>query len=555
MKFLSKTTKNTFAKLALVAMCLLTPLHIDAQGKTHVVQAGETVYGIARKYGVAPNDILRLNKSLGDGEKIMIGQRLVLPENANVNAQPAPVAQSNAAVPSQQSSTTTSAQGVLPQNPMTAAYKELYRIEKKDNLYKVAAQFNLTVEELVEANPPLTVDSKLKKGEFLYIPYSRAEKQAEADRIAAEQEAARKLAEEQAKRKTINHLHVGVLLPLKEGGDRGNKMIEFYQGLLMAADSVKGKGVVIDLHAIHSGNTLADINYVLAKPELQNMDVIFGPLDAVQAGPLSDFAQQNKIRLVMPFATTNNQGLNNPYVYHASVAANSARQTAADFALSRFKNANYIILKTGAADSRGNGFVEEMRSQISARGGSLRTLVMGSDDTAYAEVMMTTRQNIIIPDASSLTATTSLCKKLTAYVKSHPEYHISLLGYPEWPTYVSKLLNDFYALDTYAYCTFYRNPTEGRVTTFENNFKRHFKKNMALTYPRYGMMGFDLGYYFMTGLAKLGDYFDEKQDYMRMTPFQNGLRFLQNGEGTAHVNQMVSLVHYTVTKRVEVISQ
>jgi LysM repeat protein len=49
----------------------------DVKAKVHVVQKGETVYGISRKYGIPADQLLKLNK-LGPKDPIKPGQQLVL---------------------------------------------------------------------------------------------------------------------------------------------------------------------------------------------------------------------------------------------------------------------------------------------------------------------------------------------------------------------------------------------------------------------------------------------------------------------------------------------
>lgn len=437
-------------------------------------------------------------------------------------------------------------------NNLSNPYKELYRIQKKDNLYRIALNYGMTVEEILAVNPGLTAKSKLKKGEFLYIPYSNAERKAEAERLAAEKAAAE--AAKAAQMSTHSkHVSIAVILPLKDGGDRGSKMLEFYRGILMAADSIKHQGTSVDVYAYHSGSTIADINFVLQKPELKNVDFIFGPLDVIQASAVTDFCTQNNIKLVMPFSTTNSYGQNNPLVYQASISTETARKNAADIVGAHFTNYNYIILNTGNADDRGTRFTAELRNQITARGFTVKSLIMNADETTYKGAFNQFRNNLVIADASSLAATTALVNKLDAFRQAHPEFKISLLGYPEWPTYVSSLLSQFYALDTYAYTTFYRNPTDQRVKDFEYRFRQNYKKDLAHTFPRYGMYGFDLAYYFMNGLSKLGEYFDEMQSSIEYNPYQNSFSFDQANPNSAHINNKINLVHFKTNQRIEVI--
>lgn len=49
----------------------------NVKAKVHVVQKGETIYGISRKYGIPADQLLKLNK-LGPKDTIKPGQQLVL---------------------------------------------------------------------------------------------------------------------------------------------------------------------------------------------------------------------------------------------------------------------------------------------------------------------------------------------------------------------------------------------------------------------------------------------------------------------------------------------
>jgi LysM repeat protein len=49
----------------------------EVKAKVHVVQKGETIYGISRKYGIPADQLLKLNK-LGPKDPIKPGQQLVL---------------------------------------------------------------------------------------------------------------------------------------------------------------------------------------------------------------------------------------------------------------------------------------------------------------------------------------------------------------------------------------------------------------------------------------------------------------------------------------------
>ncbi len=52
-------------------------------------------------------------------------------------------------------------------------------------------------------------------------------------------------------------------------------MVEYYEGFLMAVDSLKRSGVSIDLYTYNSGPENASLNPILSKKEMKDMDIIF----------------------------------------------------------------------------------------------------------------------------------------------------------------------------------------------------------------------------------------------------------------------------------------
>ncbi len=80
-------------------------------------------------------------------------------------------------------------------------------------------------------------------------------------------------------------------------------MVEFYQGLLLAVDSMRHEGLSIEITAVHSGSTANDMDQLLLKRPIENCDVVFGPLDMAQLTALADYCDLRGVLLVVPFAT------------------------------------------------------------------------------------------------------------------------------------------------------------------------------------------------------------------------------------------------------------
>jgi membrane-bound lytic murein transglycosylase D len=117
--------------------------------KKHTVAAGETLYGISRKYGVPMNDVIAWNR-LDNSTPLSVGQQLIVENPAGVAA----------------------VQGVAvtPQPTNTAAASEpvYHQVKANENLPTIAYRHNTTVAEIQRLNN-LTASDILVEGQVLLV--------------------------------------------------------------------------------------------------------------------------------------------------------------------------------------------------------------------------------------------------------------------------------------------------------------------------------------------------------------------------------------------------
>ena len=348
-------------------------------------------------------------------------------------------------------------------------------------------------------------------------------------------------------------VRVGVLLPLKENTERGNTLVEFYRGVLMAVEQVKQEGTNVEVTAIDCGSSETGLREALHNPLLERLDVIFGPVDAVQVTSLSEFCREHRIRMVLPFNTPCPQVYSNPWIYQVGVAQELLYPNITSLLTSAIHNANFVFYRSGENDERGKSFSSHLSQVLSLKNIPTTELKAGADEFALDLALNQYRHNIIVPDSRSQTAVSKLIATIRSYAASHPKYNISLLGYPEWVSYTKSMLSDFYRYDTYVYATYYRNPLSGSVSKFEQQYKTNFGTASRLSFPRAEMLGYDLAYYFIAGLVLLGPDFEEAQPSLNFPTLQHGFQFVRVGENGGFVNQHVQLVHYAKNRTIETI--
>ena len=143
--------------------------------------------------------------------------------------------------------------------------------------------------------------------------------------------------------------------------------------------------------------------------------------------------------------------------------------------------------------------------------------------------------------------------RLKDFSRRHPDYRISLIGFPEWQSTTQMLLKDFFAFDTYIISPYYYNVLEESTKRFQRAYEDAFHTPIAQNYPRYAALGFDLGYYFLSGLSKQGDTFEQMQGSLVQEPYQNRFRFERLPSGMSFTNRFVQFIHFTKEEKIEII--
>ena len=112
---------------------------VETKGQTYIVKKGDTLGGIAIKYNVSVDELVKLNKLKNENEIIKVGQALKLPPNAKLN-------------------------------PEVKSEGNTYIVKKGDTLGGIAIKYNVSVDELVKLNKLKNENEIIKVGQALKLP-------------------------------------------------------------------------------------------------------------------------------------------------------------------------------------------------------------------------------------------------------------------------------------------------------------------------------------------------------------------------------------------------
>lgn len=144
-----------------------------AEGATYVVQAGDSLTRIASRHGTSVQALRQANNLTGD--KILVGQKLVIP-----GAKPAAAAPADRAAPTPPAAprpAPETAPAPAPVPPLAAPQPDLvpadatfpYKVRANDTLDSIAQDFAVLKEDIIRLNN-LQADQPLRPGQTLMIP-------------------------------------------------------------------------------------------------------------------------------------------------------------------------------------------------------------------------------------------------------------------------------------------------------------------------------------------------------------------------------------------------
>ena len=519
----------------------------------HTIKAGETLYRLTVIYGLTAREICDANPGLS-AENFKVGQVVVIPEKKETAQQEVAhkVTESNPIATQTVQSTQQSAD-------KEDNCKTEHVVKRKENIYRISRMYGISELELVNANPQLR-ERKLQKGEVLCIPYSKAEQEKLSATKPAQQEEQTPMViiptneELFAGLKTtpedIEQIKAAIILPLMLEDSISSeqmKMVEFYEGVLLALDSLKRQGVSIDLYVYDSGNKWASIQPILAKPEMQQMNLIIGPVYDQHIAETAAFAESNGIRMVVPFARQVDAVFTNPYIYQVNTPQSYFYSEVYDRFFMQFPHPNVIFFES--PEEKDDDLISGFKRELSYR--EVPYTVLLADTATNKDTIMTRldteRQNILMMTSEKSGSLNNMIPIFQLLVRdtASTKYDMHLFGYPQYQVYTNNHLASFYEIDTYFYSSFYTNNLLPEAKAFHQKYRRTYSKEIVNRYPKYAILGFDIAYYFLKAMHLYGTDMDSRLGEMKYTPLQTGFKFERVNNWGGFINRKVFFVHFS----------
>ncbi len=485
----------------------------------HTVSSGETVYSISKMYNTTVEEVYRLNPTSRDG--IAEGQLLVIPQRRVISEEK----------------------------------EENYRyhtILPKETLYSVSRTYSLKPEDVVRANPGLSVET-FQIGRVIRIPFFESYETVvpyEGENSRDEQQANRLLSQG-ATTERLDMVNVALLLPLlNETGNGHLRLQEYYEGFLLAVKEFKERGGNVQLYVfeIGKGTDTKKLESLLETMEMQSLHLIVGGVSDAQIKKLSDFSRSRNITYVVPFSQSNGEVLNNGNIFQVNSLSQAIQSKVAKAFLQTFSNANLIFVNGGDNDKM--EFVSRIQNRLRENGTRYETVHNSSALTStMLSLLSANRENLIIPTSGDSNTLRDILDKVKEVQEANPSFTLRLLGYPEWQTY-SSLIDEYHQVGVYFFSPFFVDANDPAVGNFNDAFSRWYGRIPLNTYPDYAMWGYDTALFFLTAFQRFGTDFEYRVDQVKVHSLQFAFHFERMSNWGGFINTGLYLVFYDTNGRV-----
>ena len=280
------------------------------QFRSYTVRKGDTMYSIARLFEVSVGALIEDNDNI-DPAKINVGDVVYIRRDqiGTVTEQ-----QNREHLDHQQKAL----------NSVATDQYSYHVVHQGETAESIANRFDTKVKKLLELNG---FDNKeaIREGLIIKVPKPKTDtilpqQPAEGEQPQQGEQTTPVTTEPEAEvvedvrfrvLSPDTRAEVAIMLPLSINERVNQNYIDFYQGFLLAADSLRLEGYESHIHLYNTAHDINCVDQIIASNELENANLIVGPVYEDTLIPVARYAQKRSIPVVSPLANLTQSSYSN----------------------------------------------------------------------------------------------------------------------------------------------------------------------------------------------------------------------------------------------------
>ncbi|MBV4276800.1 MAG: LysM peptidoglycan-binding domain-containing protein [Odoribacter splanchnicus] len=498
----------------------------------HKVVKGETFYSIARLYKIKPKRLLKFNEGYAQNQPLAVGAVVKLPL-AEIDLSVLGEEEIEASVGKKQE--------IRPERPVrNENVKKVEEASVTDILQNALMQKN----EKTEQEPEKETTTVIGATDKMEIPDYISEVVMPVDpfvKVAL-------LLPFSAKDYPVFVDTLVEKMPVQISA-RSEQFISFYEGVLLAVDSLKNQGYKVNLKVFDTERSAEKMYTMVDEIDRFHPDLIIGPVYGSVYKALMDDLTNKNIPVIYPLSSRSEEFGVYPDFIQVNPSMKALTVAMSDWLREEAEEANLVCLNlTGNEVSHSD--LEDIRlfKEYMHRIGSMNFYDWNTSAVPLDGLrlqLLPDRENIIILPTTKEAEVSKILPVLSALTDG---YRITVVGFPEWQAFTSVDHETYFKLNTKIFTYSYVDNTTEPAKRFALKYRKYFytePNNLAYK-------AFDMSLYFIELAAK---YRDRTLDALEFYP-RNGdfSRFyFQKMEGQAgKENQGFYIVNFGSDYRLKI---
>jgi LysM repeat protein/ABC-type branched-subunit amino acid transport system substrate-binding protein len=510
-----------------------TELANIAEYSIHKVVSGETIYGLEQRYGVPHEEILKANPALQGG--LRIGMKLKIPAMPLVEKVVPEIVEKIVPV---------AVEKAVPVVDTKSNTK--YTVEKGETLFSISNRFGVEISDLKKTNPSL-LSRSLESGETILIPQQETKKSETNN-----SQPGVILVQETPKISSVPDCHplssnvhqkykVGLLLPfyIPEFNGLGNAeslksrllnpinfntklnssntdtsfvingtnvdsraigFLEFYEGAVIAIDSLRRCGMNVELFAFDA-STQEKVTELLQLQEFFELNLIIGPVHPEIQQSVAAFAAKNRIPMVSPLSAAGDFEQNNAWYFKVNPDKEYQMKRTADYVARTFSAKNFFLLQlngnSSSSDVKLTGLCKERLNQDGKNSFFHEYSFQREGVNNIKPLLDETGENIFIIPTENEAQVSVAITNLTALAE---HYNIVLMGTSALTKLKSIQTENYHRVRLRFLSPYFIDYNKPLVRRFVGQYRDLFYAEPS----QFSFQGFDVSFYFLNALFRYG---------------------------------------------------
>ena len=322
---------------------------------------------------------------------------------------------------------------------------------------------------------------------------------------------------------------------------KSKSFIEFYAGAMLALNELRKQGVSFDVKVIDTKGDSVYITNYMRNNDLSDFNMFIGPALNSELQVVGDYAWEHQINIVSPLSVKSSFIDHNPYAFQVCPTLDIQMKYMAEY-LNQIDTKNFIVIHNG--DALEQDFISEFKRQLysSIRPDNIDQVRYNeyyyyTSGDILNSAFIKGKENIVIIPSTDRAFVTDVIGKLNGYSY---EYNVKLFGQPRWERFESIDIDNFHNTNTHYLSNSYIDYSKPEII----DFVRNYRNIMNVEPDRMAFQGYDITLFFCTALNKFGHDFRRYIMYHTAPLLQTEFNFVPYSDQGGFQNTSIYILDY-----------